>query len=103
MADSLATNIDRGRVMPLYLDTRGLPILGIGICARCCFKFPLVELHPDPNSPGLMVCKADLDQYDPYRLPPPPADKFNLPFTRPDAVLEPPQASPPNGFPPSGS
>jgi hypothetical protein len=39
-----------------------------------------------------MVCVRDLDQYDPYRLPPPPADKFNLPFTRPDTPLQPPGA-----------
>jgi hypothetical protein len=73
--------------MPLYLDTSNLPIVGIGICARCCFKFPLIELHPDPNSPGLMVCRQDMDQFDPYRLPPPPADIFSLPFARPDATL----------------
>lgn len=81
--------------MPLFIDTRGNETLGIGICARCCFKFPLGELHPDPNSPGLLCCKKDLDQFDPYRLPPPQADIFNLPFTRPDAHIGLPEETPP--------
>jgi hypothetical protein len=34
-----------------------------------------------------MVCKADWDTLDPYRLPPPPPDKWNLPFVRPDVPL----------------
>lgn len=88
--------------MPLFLDTSDKPVVAIGICARCCFKFPIVDLMPDPNSPGLMVCKADLDQYDPYRLPPPPADRIGLQFARPDAVLTGGEPSPPNNFPPSG-
>jgi hypothetical protein len=87
--------------MPKFLDTSGNQVLGVGECDRCHFTFPLLELYPDPNSPGLRVCKDDLDQFDPYRLPPPVPDKFNLPFTRPDATLTPPQASAPNGFPPS--
>jgi hypothetical protein len=55
--------------MPLYLDTRGRSTLGIGLCARCSRKFSLDDLHSDPNFPGLMVCVADLDDFDPYRLP----------------------------------
>jgi len=70
-----------------FLDTRGNPTLGIGICARCSRKFPLAELHPDPNYPNLMVCKADSDQYDPYRLAPRAPDQIVLPFVRPDLPL----------------
>ena len=73
--------------MPLYLDTRGNPTLGIGICARCSIKMPLHELSPDPNYPGLMVCKDDRDVLDPYRLPARPADKLTLPFVRPDTSV----------------
>ena len=73
--------------MPKFLDTTGNSTLGIAICARCSRKMPLEELYSDPNSPNLMVCKDDLDQYDPYRLAPRPADKIVLPFVRPDLPL----------------
>lgn len=42
---------------------------------------------PDPNAPGLMVCQADLDDFDPYRLPPREPDDITLPFVRPDVPL----------------
>ena len=70
-----------------FLDTRGNSTLGIGICARCSRKFPLGELHSDPNYPNLMVCKDDSDQYDPYRLAPRAPDQIVLPFVRPDLPL----------------
>ena len=73
--------------MAIFLDTTGNSTLGIGICARCSRKMPLGELQADPNYPNLMVCKEDLDQYDPYRLAPRPADKITLPFVRPDLPL----------------
>src|ERR1035441_1363860 len=73
--------------MPVFIDTTSEPTCGIAICGRCCFKFKLADLYPDPNAPGLFVCKEDLDQFDPYRLPPPPPDKWNLPFVRPDVPL----------------
>lgn len=75
--------------MPTFLDTRGNTTLGIGICDRCKRKFPLGELNPDPNSPGLRVCKADTDQYDPWRLPAREPDRIVLPFVRPDEALDP--------------
>ena len=53
--------------MSIYLDPTGQPTYGIGICARCSLKFFLADLVPDPNDPGLMVCKADRDEFDPYR------------------------------------
>ena len=75
--------------MPIFLDTTGNTTLGIGLCARCARKMPLGELQPDPNSPGLMVCEADLDVLDPYRLPPRQPDNITLPFVRPDRPLAP--------------
>lgn len=74
--------------MGWFLNTRGRATLGIGICARCSLKFPLEELSPDRNSPGLMVCKADNDEFDPYRLPARQPDNITLPFTRPDVDLD---------------
>lgn len=73
--------------MSMYLDPTGQTTYGIGICARCSRKMFLSELRPDPNYPGLMVCEADRDQYDPYRLAPRAPDKIVLPFNRPDLPL----------------
>jgi len=73
--------------MPRYLNTRGNTTLAIGICGRCSIKMPLGDLLPDPNSPGLLVCEKDRDQYDPYRLPARQPDNIVLPFTRPDAPI----------------
>ena len=73
--------------MPVYLSTRGKTTLGIGICGRCSRKFSLDDLYSDPNSPGLMVCTVDLDQYDPYRLPARQPDNIVLPFARPDTPI----------------
>ena len=73
--------------MPRFLDTRGNSTLGIALCARCSKKFPLGELQADPNYPSLMVCKDDLDEYDPYRLAPRAPDNINLPFVRPDVSI----------------
>jgi hypothetical protein len=70
-----------------FLDTTGNTTLGIALCARCSRKMPLGELYSDPNSPNLMVCKEDLDKYDPYRLAPRPVDQITLPFVRPDLPL----------------
>lgn len=73
--------------MPVFLNTRGNPTLGIGICSRCSRKFPLHELRPDHNSPGLRVCAADLDQLDPYRLPARQTEDITLPFLRTDTPI----------------
>lgn len=70
-----------------YLDVRGQSTFGIGICARCSRKMLLGDLRPDPNYPNLMVCEADSDQYDPYRLAPRRPDQIVLPFTRPDVPI----------------
>ena len=73
--------------MPRYLNTRGNTTLAIGICGRCSIKMPLDKLLPDPNSPGLLVCEKDRDEYDPYRLPARQPDNILLPFTRPDTPI----------------
>jgi hypothetical protein len=73
--------------MSIWLDTRGLSTLGIGLCDRCSRKMSLTQLMSDPNSPGLRVCREDLDQLDPYRLPPRQPDTIVLPFVRPDSPL----------------
>ena len=73
--------------MSTFVDVTGNPTYGIGICARCSRKFPLTELQDDPNFPALMVCRADADDYDPYRLAPRPPDQIALPFVRPDTPI----------------
>jgi hypothetical protein len=73
--------------MSVWQDTRGRSTLGIGLCARCSRKMSLDQLFSDPNSPGLRVCKEDLDELDPYRLPPRQPDNITLPFVRPDLPL----------------
>lgn len=73
--------------MSIWLDTRGNSTLGIGVCDRCRRKMSLDALYSDPNSPGLRVCREDLDNLDPYRLPPRQPDQIVLPFVRPDAPL----------------
>ena len=55
--------------MPIWLDTRGNSVLSVAICDRCNRKMAYTELYPDPNFPGMRVCKEDLDQFDPWRLP----------------------------------
>jgi hypothetical protein len=73
--------------MSVFLDPSGQPTYGIAICGRCSRKMLLSELQPDPNYPGLMVCNADRDQYDPYRLAPRGPDQIVLPFNRPDTPI----------------
>ncbi len=73
--------------MPRYLDTRGHTKVAIGICARCSLKFPYDELMPDPNYPGLYVCPDDMDQFDPYRLPPRETEDITLDHARPDVPI----------------
>jgi hypothetical protein len=88
--------------MSEYLNTLGNSNIAIGICGRCSLKFALVDLHPDPNYPGLMVCGTPgamtgkgtwtgghgcSDMYDPYRLPPHEVEDIVLEFPRPDVHL----------------
>jgi hypothetical protein len=73
--------------MSRFIDPHGEPTYGLALCGRCSRKFRLGELFSDPNTPGLMVCREDLDQYDPYRLAPRPEDQVVLPFVRPDLPI----------------
>ena len=74
--------------MSRFIDPGGQSTFGIALCGRCSRKFPLGELFSDPNSPGLMVCRDDIDDYDPYRLSPRAEDQVVLPFTRPDTNID---------------
>lgn len=73
--------------MPVYLDTRGNTVLSVAICDRCNRKFPYVDLMPDPNFPGMRVCKDDLDKFDPWRLPARQTENISLRFPRPDVNI----------------
>lgn len=73
--------------MPVYLDTRGNSVLSVAICDRCNRKFPYVDLMPDPNFPGMRVCKDDLDNFDPWRLPALQTENIALRFPRPDQQI----------------
>lgn len=73
--------------MSLFLDTSGNSSLAIGLCGRCSRKLPIGELQPDPNYPGLLVCDADRDDYDPYRLPARQPENIALRYARPDTPL----------------
>ena len=73
--------------MPVYLDTRGNSVLSVAICDRCSRKFAYVDLMPDPNFPGMRVCKDDLDNFDPWRLPALQTENIALRFPRPDVDI----------------
>jgi hypothetical protein len=42
---------------------------------------------PDPNFPGMRVCKDDLDNFDPWRLPARQTENIALRFPRPDVSV----------------
>jgi len=42
---------------------------------------------PDPNFPGMRVCKDDVDQFDPWRLPARQTENITLRFPRPDTSI----------------
>ena len=73
--------------MPVYLDTRGNSVLSVAVCDRCNRKFAYVDLMPDPNFPGMRVCKDDLDKFDPWRLPARQTENIALRFPRPDVSV----------------
>ncbi len=73
--------------MPRFVDTTGHTSAGIGLCDRCARKFPLDELRPDGDNPGLLVCREDRDQLDPYKLPAHKQENISLRVIRPDVDL----------------
>jgi hypothetical protein len=74
--------------MSIWYDPTGKSSYGIALCDRCSRKMSITDLFSDPNSPGLRVCREDLDDLDPYRLPARQTEIITLPFTRPDVPLE---------------
>lgn len=78
--------------MSRWLNPTGKSTYGIGICDRCRRKMSLDDLYSDPNSPGLRVCAADLDDFDPYRLPARQPENITLRFVRPDVDVATDQA-----------
>jgi hypothetical protein len=50
-------------------------------------KKAYVDLYPDPNFPGMRVCKEDLDVWDPWRDPALQTENIALRFPRPDQPL----------------
>lgn len=74
--------------MSIFLNTRGKPSLAIALCARCGFKFPIGDLWPDRDNPGLMVCRRDNDRADPWRAPFVPKDgNISVKRPRPDVPI----------------
>ena len=73
--------------MSVYIDTRGNSVLSVAVCDRCNRKFAYVDLMPDPNFPGMRVCKDDLDKFDPWRLPARQTENIALRFPRPDVSV----------------
>jgi len=86
--------------MPVYIDTTGNSVLSVAICDRCSRKFPYTELMPDPNFPGMRVCKDDVDKFDPWRLPARQTERIDLRFPRPDVsvALQPNEILTESGF-----
>lgn len=76
--------------MSLYLGTRGLSTVAIGVCDRCKMKRPLASLSADGNSPGLRVCDRGCnDTMDPWRLPARKVEDISVRYPRPDEALTP--------------
>jgi len=73
--------------MSVYIDTTGNSVLSVAICDRCSRKFAYVDLMPDPNFPGMRVCKEDSDNFDPWRLPARQTENIALRFPRPDVSV----------------
>jgi hypothetical protein len=73
--------------MPKWLDTTGNALIAIFICDRCKMKRPIIEAMPDPNFPGMRVCAADKDNFDPWRLPAIQTENIALRFPRPDVSV----------------
>lgn len=73
--------------MSIYKNPRGRSSFGLALCGRCQRKHFLDDLSPDPNMPGLMVCRKDIDELDPYLLPMRAVEDITLRYVRPDEPL----------------
>jgi len=72
--------------MGLFLPVRNSGTVAIAVCQRCNKKMPYSELYKDPNN-GMMVCKDDLDIYDPWRLPARVPENISLEYPRTDVMM----------------
>ena len=73
--------------MPVWIDTRGKSVLSVAVCTRCSKKLAYSDLYQDPNYPAFWVCKEDLDEFDPWRLPALQTENIALRHPRPDTPL----------------
>jgi len=74
--------------MPLYLHTRGKAVAAVKICDRCKMKRYAEFLVPDPNAPGLQVCKDTcVDVLDPWRLAPRATEDITVRGVRPEVEI----------------
>lgn len=71
----------------LYINPRGRSTYGLGICQRCQRVFSLDDLTQDDQS-GLILCRKDIDDYDPWRLPMRAPDPIALRFYSPDTPMD---------------
>ena len=73
--------------MALYLPVSNVKnSMAIAICSRCQRKMYYGDLLKDPNN-GLLVCKDDVDAYDPWRLPARTTENIALQHPRPDVSI----------------
>lgn len=73
--------------MPRFINTIGRQHIAIAICGRCGLKHAYDDLVPDPNYPGVRVCKDDKDVLDPYRLPARVTENIAVEYPRPDTPI----------------
>ncbi len=70
-----------------FIPTKGLAKLAIGVCDGCHLRYPWVDLNPNPDIPGEMVCKECEDELDPWKLPLPQQEDISIMNARPDVDL----------------
>lgn len=72
--------------MSLFLPVKNKGSVAIAVCQRCNKRMYYSDLQKDPNN-GMMVCKDDLDIYDPWRLPARKPEDISLQHPRPDVTV----------------
>ena len=74
--------------MGLWLHTEGDTVVAVAVCDRCKMKRHSTFLVPDPNTPGLRVCKDTcVDVYDPWRLAPRTTEDITVKGVRPEVAI----------------
>lgn len=69
--------------MSLWQPLADGPNVAIALCPRCYKKINYADLRQDPNTLQWM-CPADVDLFDPWRLPPRRTEDISLQHARPD-------------------